>query len=290
MPVLGAIELGGTKVRCAVFDGTDVRAEARLPTTSFHETMAAVEAFFAPHRGTFRALGVASFGPLELSPGRAHGCLLTTPKPGWSEAPLGPELGRRLGVPMLIDTDVNAAALAEQCMGAAIGMDPCVYVTVGTGIGVGVVVDGAPLHGLMHPELGHLPAPAGCDFAGVCPFHGRCIEGVASGHALAVRTRGAAEQLADDDPVWDLEAHYLAHLVATSVLAYSPQSIVLGGGVMARASLLDKVRSRVLALLGTYVPRAELSAAGIERYIVAPALGDRAGLLGALLLAQEASR
>jgi fructokinase len=290
MQALGAIELGGTKVRCAVFDGTTVRAETRLPTAGFDETMTAVEAFFAPHRGSLSAIGVASFGPLELTPGRSYGCLLATPKPGWSEAPLLPRLTQRLGVRMHIDTDVNAAALAEQCMGAAIGKDPCVYVTVGTGIGVGVVVDGAPLHGLMHPELGHLPAPAGCDFAGVCPFHGRCIEGVASGRALAVRTAGAAERLADDDPVWDLEAHYLAHLVATIVLAYAPQGIVLGGGVMARASLLPRVRARVAGLLRGYVPRVELSAAGIDEYIAAPGLGDRAGLLGALLLAREAAQ
>lgn len=287
----GAIELGGTKVRCALFVGGTVREETRLETTSFDATMAGIEAFFAPFRADIVALGVASFGPVELRRiGRSYGCLLATPKPGWSEVPLVPRLAQYFGVPVRIDTDVNAAALAEQRLGAGKGKDPCVYITVGTGIGVGVVVHGAPLHGLMHPELGHIPVPSACDFPGVCPFHGRCIEGVASGKALEARKGLRAAEVSDDDPVWDLEATYLAHLVSTTVLAYAPERIVLGGGVMARNSLLERVREKVLAQLHGYVPRTELTMTGIRGYLVAPGLGDRAGLFGAWLLAQEATQ
>jgi fructokinase len=148
-------------------------------------------------------------------------------------------------------------------------------------------MNGAPLHGLMHPEFGHLPAPAECDFAGACRFHGRCLEGVASGSALEARTGQRAELLADDHPVWELEARYLGHLVASVVLAYAPQRIVLGGGIMQRASLLERVRDQVLVLLAGYVPRPELSTSGIRGYVVAPTLGDRAGLMGAFLLARS---
>ena len=284
----GAIELGGTKVRCGFFVGETLFAETRIDTGSFDATMAAIEAFFAPSLPLMNALGVASFGPLELSrDSQAYGCLLSTPKPGWSDAPLVPRLSKRFAVPVRIDTDVNAAALAEQKQGAARGRDPVVYITVGTGVGVGVVIQGAPLHGLMHPEFGHLPAPAECAFAGACPFHGRCIEGVASGRALELRTGQRPETLSDDHPIWDLEARYLGHLVASVVLAYAPQRIVIGGGIMQRASLLDRVREQALRWLGGYVPRAELSTSGIRSYVVAPSLGDRAGLLGALLLARS---
>jgi fructokinase len=284
----GAIELGGTKVRCAFFVGEALFSETRIATTSFDETLAAIETFFAPSAELMHALGVASFGPLELSrESQAYGCLLSTPKPGWSDAPLVPRLLKRFGVPVRIDTDVNAAALAEQHKGAARGRDPVVYITVGTGIGVGVVIGGKPLHGLMHPEFGHLPAPPECDFVGACPFHGRCIEGVASGHALAVRSGLSPELLNDDHPLWDLEARYLGHLVAAVVLAYAPQRIVLGGGLMQRAGLLERVREQVLRSLASYVPRAELSTSGIRGYVVPPSLGDRAGLLGALLLARN---
>ena len=284
----GAIELGGTKVRCAFFVGDTLFSETRIDTTSFDETLASIETFFAPSAEHLRAIGVASFGPLELArESHAYGCLLSTPKPGWSDAPLVPRLSKRFGVPVRIDTDVNAAALAEQQRGAGRGRDPLVYITVGTGIGVGVVVQGKPLHGVMHPELGHLPAPPECDFAGACPFHGRCIEGVASGRALEERTGIRAELLSDDHPVWELEARYLGHLVAAVVLAYAPQRIVLGGGIMQRLWLLDRVREHVLRTLAGYVPRAELSTSGIRGYLVPPSLGDRAGLMGALLLARS---
>jgi fructokinase len=265
-------------------------AEERIPTADGRTTLAAIARFFAPYGEQLAALGIASFGPLELdraSP--SWGSMLATPKPGWGGAPVAPELARVLGVPVRIDTDVNAAALAEQRWGSGAGADPCVYITVGTGVGVGVVTNGAPLHGLMHPELGHLRAPDLCDFAGACPFHGRCIEGVASAHALRVRTGRDPRELSDRDPVWTLEARYLGHLVAACVLAYAPRRIVLGGGVLERMGLLEGVRVAVAAELAGYVPRGELSQEGLTGYLVAPGLGGRAGLAGAFLLAQEES-
>jgi len=291
-PLLGALELGGSKVLCAVGSGHDqVLHEVRLETRDAEGTLAEVEAFFAAYRGRLSALGVASFGPLELDPEREHwGGLLRTPKRGWSEAPLEGRLAARLGVPVDIDTDVNAAALAEQRWGAARGADPCVYITVGTGIGVGVVIEGRALHGLMHPELGHARAADACTFPGVCPFHGRCIEGVASAPALRARTGKAPEALDDDDPVWAIEARYLGQLVSLCVLAYAPRRIVLWGGVLARAGLLAGVRAAAREALADYLPRAELSAQGMEEFVVAPALNQRAGLAGAFLLAARRAR
>jgi fructokinase len=286
---VGALELGGSKALCAVGTSLHTLAERRIPTTTPAETLAAIEAFFVPYRGQLGALGIASFGPLELSPEAADfGALLATPKPGWAHAPLRERLARTLAVPVAIDTDVNAAALAEHRLGSAQGDDPCLYITVGTGIGVGVVVRGAPLHGLLHPEFGHLAAPAWCDFRGVCPFHGRCIEGVASAHALAVRTGKEPASLSDDDPVWALEARYLAALLAACVLAYAPRRIVLGGGVCERAGLIERVRSELVAQLAGYLPRPALRSEGVADYVRRPQHGTRAGLVGAFLLGEAA--
>lgn len=282
-----AIELGGTKALCAVGEGHDrLVAECRVETQDPEGTLAAITSFFAPHRARISALGVASFGPLELDPAAANfGALLRTPKAGWSGFALRSELQAALQVPVAIDTDVNAAAIAEQRWGSAQNADPCVYITVGTGIGVGVVIDGKPLHGLVHPELGHLPIQADANFAGICPFHGNCcIEGVASAPALRARLGVAPDAVADDHPVWDVEARYLAQLVSTCVLAYSPKRIVLGGGVLARNGLLNRVQREVLTTLGDYVPRAELSSVNLASYLVAPHFGARAGLMGAFAL------
>ncbi|MFT3922461.1 MAG: ROK family protein [Myxococcales bacterium] len=286
-PFLGAVELGGSKVLCAVGRAHDeIVAEHRIETRDPSSTLAEVEDFFESYRGRLRAIGIASFGPLELDRAQASwGSLLRTPKAGWSGTPLTSRLAGRFGVPVDIDTDVNAAALAEQRWGAGQGVDPCVYITVGTGVGVGVVIEGRSLQGLMHPELGHVRAADLCSFPGVCPFHGRCIEGVATAPALRARTGIAPEALRDDDPVWMLEAAYLGQLVTLCVLAYSPRRIVLGGGVLERVGLLSRVRAEVLRNLGDYVPRAELSVVGMESFVVAPALGPRAGLAGAFLLA-----
>ncbi len=289
--LLGAVEGGGTKFLCAAGTGPfAVVAESRVLTRGPDATMSAVIDFFRPYRGRLRAVGVCSFGPLELdaAAGDGYGSVLTSPKPGWSHVPLYATLVQALQVPVSIDTDVNGAALAEQRWGHGQGEDPLVYVTIGTGIGVGVVIAGRALHGLLHPELGHLhlPRAAGDVFEGVCPFHGDCLEGLASATALRVRTGSEPHALHDDHPVWELEAHYLAGLVHTLVLAYSPRRIVLGGGVMRRAVLWPKLRVALSGLLATYIPRVELTT-GLPQYCVPSAWPDRAGLYGGFVLAER---
>lgn len=286
--LIGAIELGGTTAHSALGNSARAVIEARIPTTTPAQTLAAIETFFAPYRNELSALGIASFGPLELSAGPSFGSLLRTPKAGWEGTPLAARLSQYFRAPVRIDTDVNAAALAEQRLGAGRGADPCVYITVGTGIGVGVSIHGKLLHGLLHPELGHLPAPDWDAFEGVCPFHGRCLEGVASAPAIQARAGQPPDRLGAGDPVWELEARYLAHLVATCVLAYAPERIVLGGGVFERAGLLERVRPHLLKQLAGYIPRSELSEAGVTDYVRRPHFGQRAGLIGAFLLGEDA--
>jgi fructokinase len=290
----GGIEAGGTKFVCAVGTGPDdVRAEARVPTTTPSETLERVVAFFAEQatRAPLAALGVASFGPVDLdSRSPRFGFITTTPKPGWRDVDLLGPLRRALGVPVGFDTDVNAAALAEQRWGAGRGLGTLVYVTVGTGLGGGAVVDGRPLHGLLHPEMGHMRVPhdrARDPFAGICPAHGDCWEGLATAPAIAARWGRAPQTLPDDHPAWVLEAHYLALGLANVVLTLSPERLVLGGGVMTRTHLYRLVRAGVSETLAEYLVSSVLDA-GLERYIVPPTLGDRAGVLGALALAQTA--
>ena len=278
----GGVEAGGTKFVCAIGRGREILAETRIATTSPAETLAAALAFFKDH-GPLAALGIASFGPIDLdSRSPTYGFITTTPKPGWAHTDVVGPLGRALGVPVAFDTDVNAAALAEQRWGAAREAASVVYVTIGTGIGGGAVVNGRPLHGLVHPEMGHARIPhdqAADPFAGACPHHGDCWEGLAAAPALAARWGRPPESLPDDHPAWDLEARYLALGLVNVILTLSPACVVLGGGVMARAGLLERVKANVSALLGGYVRGAE---------IVAPELGERSGVLGALALAADA--
>jgi fructokinase len=292
---VGGLEAGGTKFVCAVGTGPhDVRAKVRIPTTTPVETLSRVVTFFADQasRAPLAALGVASFGPVDLdSRSGTYGSITTTPKPGWQHVDLLGPLRRALGVRIAFDTDVNAAALAEHRWGAAQNVSPVVYVTVGSGIGGGVLVDGQPVHGLVHPEMGHQRLPhdrARDPFPGVCPHHGDCWEGLASAPALAARWGQPPETLSDGHPAWDLEADYLALGLANVVLVLSPERIVLGGGVMTRASLWPMVRAKLVAVLGGYVSSAALGD-GIEQYLVAPALGERAGVLGAMALAIRAA-
>jgi fructokinase len=277
LTVLGGIEAGGSKWECAVGTGPDdLRAVSTIATTTPADTIGEAVAFFE-REGPVDAIGIGSFGPVDL----VRGVITTTPKPGWAHTNVAGEIGRRLGVPLAFDTDVNAAALGEFRWGAAQGLDVCCYVTVGTGIGGGVLVGGAPLHGLQHPQVGHLRNPHDREedpFPGVCPFHGDCWEGLASGPALEARSGRPAEVL-EDDSVWALEARYLAlGLLAVSAVV-SPQRIVLGGGVMGRAGLLGLVQRQLDQLVGGYVAVPEL---------VPPALGARAGVIGALALAESA--
>jgi fructokinase len=283
--LVGGVEAGGTKFACAVGRGPDdVRAGTRIATTTPAETLARVVAFFRERaaREPPAALGVACFGPVDLDPrSPTFGFITTTPKAGWRDTDVVGPLRDALGIPIAFETDVNAAALAEQRWGAARGCASVVYVTVGTGIGGGVVIDGRPAHGLQHPELGHVRIPhdrALDPFAGVCPHHGDCWEGLASAPALTARWGAAPETLPDAHPAWALQARYLALGLVNTILTLSPERVVLGGGVLTRAGLLERVRADVTALLGGYVRAAE---------IVAPALGERSGVLGALALAQD---
>jgi fructokinase len=289
--LVGGVEAGGTKFVCAIGRDREIVAEARIATTSPAETLAAALAFFR-RQGSLAALGVASFGPIDLderSP--THGFITATPKPGWAHTDVVGPLRRALGVPVAFDTDVNAAALAEQRWGAARAAASVVYVTVGTGIGGGAVVNGRPVHGLVHPEMGHARIPhdrAADPFAGACPHHGDCWEGLASAPALAARYGQPPEALADAHPAWELEADYLALGLANIVLVLSPERVVLGGGVMTRASLWPMVRTRLTSVLGGYVS-SPLLGPEIESYLVPPALGERAGVLGAMALAHMAA-
>jgi len=290
MTVYGGIETGGTKWELAV--GTapdDVRATATVPTTTPAETIGRALGFFE-REGPVAAVGIGSFGPLDSKLGSpTWGHITTTPKPGWSNTDVGPEFRRRLSVPVAFDTDVNAAALGEHRWGAAQGLDTFCYVTVGTGIGGGAMVGGRLLHGLMHPEFGHMRIPhdlAADPFPGACPYHGDCWEGLASGNALAARWGAPASELADD-AVWALEARYLALGLVSVISVLSPERIVIGGGVMRRPGLLPLVRQEVVALVNGYL---DVPAVGAEiaTYITLPALNSRAGVLGAIALAQTA--
>ncbi len=292
---VAGVEIGGTKVLVSVGDGPDALAPpVRIPTTTPGETMAATVAalrrLVAEH-GPVQAAGIASFGPLGVDPGQSsHGRILSTPKPGWSGTDvLGPVRGA-LGVPVALDTDVNGAALGEGAWGAAQGLADFAYVTVGTGIGVGLVSHGRPVHGLLHPEAGHILVRRDASrdpFAGCCPFHGDCLEGLAAGPAINARLGRPAETAGDDDPVWDLVADYLGQLCVTLLLVSSPRRILFGGGVGLRPGLLPRVRERAVGLLGGYVASPDL-ADGMQGFIRPAGLGDRAGLLGAMALALRA--
>jgi fructokinase len=294
-PLLGAVEAGGTKFVCAVGTGPDdIRAETRFPTTTPDLTIRATVSFFRGERqrqGPLAAIGIGSFGPVDLQPASAtYGFITSTPKPGWANVDIAGALGTALGVPVGFDTDVNAAARGEGLWGAARGLDTFIYLTIGTGIGGGGFIHGQPMHGLVHPEMGHVRVPhdvSADPFAGTCPFHGDCLEGLASGPAIAARWRQPAETLPDDHPGWDLEARYLGVALANLVCTLSPQRIVMGGGVMTNRRLFPLIRREVRALLNDYV-RAPQIVEHIDTFIVAPGLGDRAGILGALALAQRA--
>jgi fructokinase len=292
--LFGAVEAGGTKFVCAIGDesGT-LHAESRFPTADPDSTLAKVRDFFnaACGKSVPSAIGVACFGPLVLERQSPHyGSIGKTPKMGWSNTDVAAMLAREFSCPVGFDTDVNAAALAEHRWGAGNDTGNLVYLTVGTGIGGGVLIEGAPLHGMMHPEIGHIyPRRHDLDpkFAGVCPFHGDCLEGLASGPAILARTGSELQHLDASHVQWEIEADYLGQFCSQLVLTLSPQRIIVGGGVMAER-LFPLVRRRTLHWLGGYIDRREILS-DIERYIVPPALGARAGVLGALCLALDAS-
>lgn len=291
--VFAAVEGGGTKFVCMIGTSpSDVVDEITIPTTSPTETIGAVIEFLQrPRPGVeLAAIGIATFGPIDLDPASpTYGCVQKTNKEEWSGARILAPISRRLGVPIGWDTDVNGAILGEARWGAAQGVDPALYLTIGTGIGGGVLVNGSPIHGLQHPEMGHVSVPTidGDAFPGVCSFHGRCLEGIASGPALAARTGRPVPEIHPGDPAWDLEARYLAYGISSLVLALSPRRVVLGGGVMKQPHLLPRVRRALVDVLNGYVDVPEIRD-HVDQYLVPSALDQKAGLYGALVLAERA--
>ena len=287
---LGALEAGGTKMVCAIGDENgNVFERMSFPTRMPEETMPDIINYFRER--PVEALGISSFGPLNLNKQDPNfGDITTTPKPGWQNYPLLRTLAAALNVPVGIDTDVNGAALAEARLGAGRGLDSLVYYTIGTGVGGGAVVEGRLLHGLVHPEMGHMllrpckddPAPHG-----FCPYHDGCLEGMATGVAIGKRWGVPAAQLPPEHIAWDIEAEYLAQMCANTIVILSPKKIVLGGGVMHQVHLFPKIRRRTQELLNGYVAN-DTILHDIDNYIVAPRLGDNAGAAGSLLLALDA--
>lgn len=285
--LFGAIEAGGTAFRCAVGDGNSTTDFVEFPTTTPEDTLARACDFFAAH-SNLAALGVAMFGPLDFARGRT----LATPKHGWQDVPVVDTLEQKLGTPVAIDTDVNAAALAESQAHRALPNAPFVYITVGTGIGGGWVLDGRPVHGILHAEMGHMRVArfvfenGSVDtWAGSCPFHGACAEGLASGSAIEARTQTSARELASDDPVWAAVANALAQVLVNVTLTLSPSHVVLGGGVMRRPGLRERVAAEREALLANYLPRPSTHADGTP-FVLEPR-HVHSGLAGAFALARR---
>jgi fructokinase len=293
-PLCGAVEAGGTKFVCMVGTGPgDMREQARIATLTPESTLGEMLEFFraaTARHGRLAAIGIASFGPIDLHAGSpTFGFITSTPKAGWANVDIAGAARDALGVPVGFDTDVNAAALAEWRWGAAQNLETFIYLTVGTGIGGGGMVNGRLMHGLVHPEMGHVRIPHDLTtdaFAGVCPFHGDCLEGLASGPAMNARWLQPAEQLPADHPAWALEARYLALALVNFICTLSPERIIVGGGVMSKEHLYPLLRRQVIDLLNNYV-RAPRILQSIDDYVVRPWLGAHAGVLGALALAQQ---
>jgi fructokinase len=293
MNLFGGIEAGGTKFVCMVgIDPANLLKEERFPTTTPEETIHQVIEFFLPYlkRRELAAVGIASFGPLDLNvDSPTYGYITTTPKEGWNQIDLCGEIQRSLQVPVAFDTDVNVAAYGEKYwIPENRSMDPFLYMTVGTGIGVGAIVNGSPIHGLMHAEAGHFALPHDWQrdpFPGVCPYHGDCLEGLASGLSMTKRWGQRPEHLPDSHPGWDLESDYIALALVNLIYAYSPQRIILGGGVSQHPGLLQDVRCKVMQFMNGYV-QSPMLFEKIDEYILPPALGNRSGGLGAIAMAR----
>ena len=289
--LIGAVEAGGTKIVCGIGNAAgEVLDRVSFPTEQPKQTIERIVEYFRDK--DVAAIGYGSFGPINIDAASPqYGYVTTTPKPGWSNYPVLPELKQAIDVPFGWDTDVNAAALGEATWGAAQGLDSCLYYTIGTGVGVGVYLEGQLTHGLVHPEGGHILTRLypGDTFQGVCPYHGNCLEGVAAGPAIQARWGVKADQLPANHEAWEIEAFYLGQAIASAVLLVSPKRIILGGGVMHQLQLFPLIREQVRRNLNGYVVASAL-AESIESYIVPPGLGDNAGLCGSLALGLRALR
>jgi len=286
---LGAVEAGGTKFVVAIGNelGEIIERESfstRIPK----ETVADIISFFDGK--DIEALGVGSFGPIDLdvnSP--TYGYITTTPKPNWGNIDLIGMLKKQFSIPIGFDTDVNVAALGEITFGSAKGLDSCLYLTVGTGIGGGAIVEGKLLHGLLHPEMGHIRLVRRKDdpYHGKCPYHDDCFEGLASGPAIEERWGRKAIEIEEAHPAWDLEAYYIGQALANYILILSPKKIILGGGVMKQSQLFPMIHQYVKQFLDGYIQKKEILES-IEEYIVYPKLDDNAAICGGLSLAINA--
>ncbi len=289
--MFGGIEAGGTKFVCGIGTGPEDIQTAQFPTSSPDITLRSVLDFFKAAGSQVQAIGIGSFGPIDLhraSPG--YGRITSTPKPGWANFDLVGAVRKELHLPVAFDTDGNAALLGEVRWGAAQGLSDAVYITVGTGIGGGALVHGQLVHGLVHPEIGHLRIPHDWTrdpFPGVCPYHGDCLEGLASGPAMQARWGVPAGTLPPGHPGWELEAQYLALGLVNLAVTLSTGRILLGGGVMQQPHLFEMIRKEFARLLNKYVQHDEVID-HLGRFIQAPALGGRAGVLGSLVLAEQA--
>lgn len=284
--LLGAIEAGGTKFVCAV--GTkkgEILERVSFPTTTPEETLKKVIDFFLDKK--IGALGIGCFGPIDLDKrSKTYGYITSTPKPGWSNCNILGEIKKYFDIPINFDTDVNGAALGEAKWGSGVGLDSLIYLTVGTGIGGGIYINGNLVHGMTHPETGHIfvGRAEGDKYKGKCPYHGDCLEGMASGPAMEERWGISAYELPKDHRAWDLEAYYLAQGLINYILIVSPKKIILGGGVMKQKQLFPLIRKKVIERLNGYVSHKNI-VENIDDYIVYPKLGDDAGICGALALA-----
>lgn len=286
--VLGALEAGGTKMVCAIGNEQgQVLERISIPTVSPEETMPEMIAFFREH--AVEALGIGCFGPINPVKGTAtYGYITSTPKLAWQNYNIVGAFEEALGCAVGFDTDVNASMLGEITFGAARGLDSCIYVTIGTGVGVGVYVNGGLLHGMMHPEAGHilLQRHPSDSYRGKCPFHGNCLEGMAAGPAIEERWGAKGAELAERQEVWELEAYYIAQACVNYTLTYAPRRIILGGGVMHQEQLFPMIRRQYRELMAGYVDAPELE--DLDSYIVPCSLEDNQGIMGCLQLAAEA--
>lgn len=285
--ILGALEAGGTKMVCAIGNEQgEVLERISIPTVSPKETMPRMIDFFREHH--IEALGIGCFGPINPVKGtKTYGYITSTPKLAWQNYNIVGAFEQALDCPVGFDTDVNAAMLGEITFGAARGLDSCIYVTIGTGVGVGVYVNGGLLHGMMHPEAGHilLQRHPEDSYGGKCPFHGHCLEGMAAGPAIEERWGAKGTELAARREVWELEAYYIAQACVNYTLVYAPRRIILGGGVMHQEQLFPMIRRQFGELMAGYVRTPELE--DMDSYIVPCSLNDNQGIMGCLQLAVE---
>ena len=294
MALIGGIEAGGTKFVCAIGTGPDdVRAEIRYPTETPELSISKAIEFFRENSQDepLDAIGIASFGPVDPDPkSPTWGYVTSTPKEGWVNTNFAGQLRDAFGVPVGFDSDVNGAALGEHRWGAAQGLDTFAYLTIGTGLGGGGMVNGGLIHGLIHSEMGHMSIAHDKDadpYEGWCPYHGDCWEGLANGPAIEGRWHTRAENLPPDHPAWELEAHYLALGLRSIICVISPQRIIMGGGVMHQEQLFPMIRRKVRETLNGYI-QSPMILEDNDEYIVPPALGDYAGVAGAIALGHVA--